>query len=187
MAAPTECIDALLIAARGGDRGAQQRLYAHCVPILRRWAGGWLPWPHRGINDADDLVQIALMRAWRRFDDFDLRGSASFFAYLHRILRNEVCAELRRCQVRGVTVACDEAMSDGGDPAVEGILAIEREHLLAQALRRLDRRQRRHLDMRLRLGMSFAEIAERTGGNPDSVRMLVTRAVRTIAARLAAA
>jgi RNA polymerase sigma factor (sigma-70 family) len=184
--APHE-VEELLHAAHRGDSNAQQRLYAHCLPILRRWARGWMPRPHRGINDADDVVQIALMRAWSRFGDFDVRCASRFFGYLHRILHNEVCAEMRRCNVRGSAVACDDAISDGIDPAIDEAIARERSHLLARAMRRLDRRQRRHLDMRLRLGMSFGEIATRTGGSADGVRMLIARAVRLVTEHVAAA
>jgi RNA polymerase sigma factor (sigma-70 family) len=182
-----DTIDDLLHAARCGDDGARQRLYAHCVPILRRWATSRLPRPHRGINDADDLVQIALLQTWRRFDELDFGCASNFFGYLYRILQNEVCAEMRRCNVRGTSVECDEAISDGADPAIDEAIARERNRLLASAMRRLDGRQRRHLDMRLRLGMSFGEIATRTGGSADGVRMLIARAVRAVAAHVAAA
>jgi RNA polymerase sigma factor (sigma-70 family) len=187
MRMPSDAVDDLLHAARRGDDEARQRLYAHCVPILRRWAVARLPWPHRGINDADDIVQIALLQAWRRFDGVDFGCASNFFGYLYRILQNEVCAEMRRCNVRGTSVECDEAISDGIDPAVDEAIARERNRLLTTAMRRLDRRQRRHLDMRLRLGMSFGEIATHTGGSADGVRMLIARAVRSVAAAVAAA
>jgi RNA polymerase sigma factor (sigma-70 family) len=180
-------IDDLLHTARRGDDEARQRLYAHCVPILRRWATARLPRPQRGINDADDLAQIALLQVWRRFDDVDFSCASNFFGYLYRILQNEVCAEARRCNVRGTSVECDEAISDGIDPAVDAVIERERDHLLATAMRRLDRRQRRHLHMRLRLGMSFGEIATHTGGSADGARMLIARAVRAVAAHVAAA
>ena len=182
-----DTLDDVLHAARHGDDGARQRLYAHCVPMLRRWATARLPRPHRGINDADDLVQIALLQIWRRFDDLDFSCASNFFGYLHRILQNEVCAELRRSNVRGIAVECDEAISDGIDPAIDEAIARERNRLLINAMRRLDRRQRRHLDMRLRLGMSFGEIATRTGGSADGARMLIARAVRAVAEHVAAA
>ena len=183
----TDAVDDLLHAARRGDDEARQRLYAHCVPIVRRWAIARMPRPQRGINDADDLVQIALLQVWKRFDRLDFSCASNFFGYLYRILQNEVCAEMRRCNVRGTCVECDEAMSDGSDPAIDEAIARERNHLLSSAMRRLDRRQRHHLDLRLRLGMSFGEIATHTGGSADGVRMLIARAVRSVAAAVAAA
>jgi RNA polymerase sigma factor (sigma-70 family) len=180
-------IDDLILAARDGDRAAQQRLYAICLPKMRRWARGWLTQPLRGINDADDLVQIALMRTWRRLGEFDVRCTASFYGYLRRVLLNEVRAEMRRCSRRGVNVACDETLSDGGDPAVEQLIAVERERAFAQAVRRLNRHQRNHFDMRIGMGMSFVEIAARTGGSADSARMFVTRMLRSLTEQVAAA
>ncbi len=182
-----ECVEELLHLARSGDRVAQQRLYSICLPMMRRWARGVLPRSHHGINDPDDLVQIALMHAWRRLADFEVRGAARFYAYLYRVLRNEVRGELRRCRGHGTNIPCDDSLSEGGDPAMECLIAWERERTFAQAVRQLDDHQRRHFDMRIGLGMSFGEIAAHTGGSADGVRMFVTRMIRTLTKQVAAA
>lgn len=184
---PIEAFDELLRAACDGDRAAQQQLCAICLPKMRQWARALLPRAHRGINDADDLVQIAMMQTWRRLGDFDVGGGASFYGYLHRVLLNEVRAEIRRCSRRGLNVACDEMLSEGGDPAVEQLIADERERVLQQAVRKLDGHQRRHFEMRVGLGMSFGEIAAHTGASADGVRMFITRMVRGLAEQVAAA
>lgn len=184
---PSNTFDELLRAACNGERRAQQQLCAICLPKMRQWARSLLPRTHRGINDADDLVQIALMQTWRRLGDFDMRGGASFYAYLHRVLLNEVRAEIRRCSRRGRNVECDETLSDGGDPAVDGLLADERERVLQQAVRKLDGHQRRHFEMRVGLGMSFGEIAAHTGASTDGVRMFITRMLRGLTDQVAAA
>ena len=183
--APTH--EHLLDAARSGNRGARQRLYAHCLPTLRRWAQGCLPRERRGINDADDLVQIVLMRALNRLADFETRGANSFLAYLHQIMLNEVRSDLRKQRRRGETVECDDSICTDGDPVVEQMLGHERERAYAGAMRRLNSRQQEHIALRIEFGMSFREIANRVGGSTDGARMTVARGLRTMTAHLTSA
>src|SRR5258708_1248436 len=76
---PAAAVDGqLLRAARSGNRAALQTLYGLCLPTLRRWAHRYLPRGCGGINDADDLVQIALLRALKHLGDFEVRSDASF-------------------------------------------------------------------------------------------------------------
>jgi RNA polymerase sigma-70 factor (ECF subfamily) len=179
--------ESLLDAARGGDRGARQALYACCLPTLRRWAQGCLSRERRGINDADDLVQIVLMRALNRLADFETRGANSFLAYLHQIMLNEVRNDLRKQRRRGETVECDDTIATDGDPVVEQMLGHERERAYTGALRKLNPRQQEHVALRIELGMSFREIAIRVGGSADGARMTVMRGLRNMAQCLAAA
>ena len=176
----------LVEAARGGDRHALQRLYACYLPTLRQWARTWLPRGHGGINDADDLVQTALMRTLQRLGAFEVRGNGAFLGYLHRALLNEVRAELRRGRRRMLTLDCIDEPHSGGNPTADHMLELEREHTLAAALRTLKPRQRRHLHLRVTLGMSFGEIAACVGGSTDGARMTVTRAIRNMAQNAAA-
>jgi RNA polymerase sigma-70 factor, ECF subfamily len=183
--APTH--EHLLDAARSGDRAARQSLYARCLPTLRRWAQGCLPREQRGINDADDLVQIVLMRALNRLADFETRGANSFLAYLHQIMLNEVRSDLRKQRRRGEAVECDDTLATDGDPVVAQMLGLERELAYAGALRRLNPRQQEHIALRIDFGMSFREIASRVGGSADGARMTVTRGLRTMTEHLASA
>jgi RNA polymerase sigma-70 factor (ECF subfamily) len=179
--------ECLLNAACSGDRAARQTLYACCLPTLRRWAQGCLARERRGINDADDLVQIVLMRALNRLADFETRGANSFLAYLHRIMLNEVRSDLRKQRRRGETVECDDMIATDGDPVVEQMIGDERERAYAGALRKLNPRQQEHIALRIEFGMSFREIANRVGGSTDGARMTVTRGLRNMAQCLAAA
>jgi len=177
----------LLDAARCGDRAARQSLYARCLPTLRRWAQGCLPHERRGINDADDLVQIVLMRALNRLADFETRGANCFLAYLHQIMLNEVRSDLRKQRRRGEAVECDDSIATDGDPVVEQMLGHERERAYAGALRSLNPRQQEHIALRIEFGMSFREIANRVGGSTDGARMTVARGLRTMTEHLASA
>jgi RNA polymerase sigma factor (sigma-70 family) len=183
-----DCDAALVRAACLGDRAAQQRLCASCLPKLRRWALHWLPRTHAGINDAEDLVQIALMRVLHRLGEFEVRGENCFLAYLRQVLINEVRSELRKQRCRGENVELDPALpAHDGDPVLGQMLGHERACAYAGALNKLNRRQRQHVALRIEYGMSFGEIAAQTGGNADSARMIVARALRSMSQSLAPA
>jgi len=162
-------------------------LCARFQPLLRRWARNWLARAGAGVHDADDFVQATLLRALHHIDTFEMRGEASLLAWLRQILLNEVRGELRRRRCRGEIVEFDESHARGGDATLEATLAHERECAYASALRALNARQRRHVRLRVEHGMSFGEIAATVGGNADSARMIVARALRTLGAQLAPA
>ena len=161
-------------------------LCARFQPLLGRWARCRLAQAGIGAHDADDLVQATLLRALRGGESFEMRGEASLLAWLRQILLNELRSELRRRRCRGETVAIDENLPADGDP-VAATLAHERERAYASALRALNPRQRRHVALRVEHGMSFDEIASATGGSIDGARMVVARALRTLATQLAPA
>jgi len=183
---PDGATAALLQAACAGSREARQELCAHCLPALRQRARRWLPRTHAGLNDADDLVQIALLRALQRIGEFEVRGAASFLAYLHTILVNEVRGELRRQRRRGEALELDDSLAPAGDPVLEHAMTAERQSAYLTALRRLGRCQRQHLALRVDAGLSFSEIAARTGNSEDGARMRVARALRSMTRQLAA-
>lgn len=185
-AEPQGTTEALLHAACAGSREARQQLYAHCLPALQRRARRWLPRTHAGLNDADDLVQIALLRALQRIGEFEVRGAASFLAYLHRILVNEVRGELRRQRRRGDALELDENFASAADPVLDHVLSSERQSAYLSALRRLGSCQRQFLALRIDAGLSFSEIAARTGNSEDGARMRVARALRSMTRQLAA-
>jgi RNA polymerase sigma factor (sigma-70 family) len=177
--------EALIRAARAGDRIAQHDLYSLCLPIMRRWARGWLRGAQCDINDPDDLVQTAVLHTLQRLSEFEVRGAGSFLAYLRQVLLNEVRGELRRSKRRCIMVECDDDLMAGTHTPADEVLALEREHALGVALANLSRRQRHHVELRVRLGMSFGEIAEATGGSTDGARMIVSRSIRAITRQLA--
>src|SRR5262249_31807863 len=95
-------------------------------------------------------------------------------------------AELRRCGRQGISVECDDTLADHSEQPIECVLDLERESAYASALRRLNGRQRRHIQLRVEHGLSFGEIARLTGGSKDGARMMVTRALRNLSQCVAA-
>src|SRR5690242_17786883 len=65
---PLESTYDLLALVRQGDREALDRLFARCLPPLRRWARGRLPTAARGALDTQDLVQDTIVNSLRRLD-----------------------------------------------------------------------------------------------------------------------
>lgn len=176
----------LLVRIRAGDGAARDALYQRCLPLLRRWAHGRMPHYARGMSDTDDLVQVTLLRALNNLAAFESSGSGSFLAYLRQILLNEVRSEIRKHNVRGVAVPVDDlALGDAGDSVVENLVGHERLKSYEAALATLTRQQQEAIVMRIELGMSYQELALELGGTPDSVRMLVARALRSMARQIA--
>src|SRR6202007_2105471 len=81
---PLESTHELLALVRQGDRGALDRLFARCLPPLRRWARGRLPSTARGALDTQDLVQDTIVNSLRRLDQFDSRHEGALQAYLRQ-------------------------------------------------------------------------------------------------------
>lgn len=183
----TEPTEDLLRRIRIGESAAKQALYERCLPLLRRWAHGRLPHYARDIADTDDLVQVTLLRALNRLDQFNPDGSGSFLAYLRQILLNEVRGELRKRQVRGDKIDIDALpLLDDSASVVEQLVGEQRMQSYESALATLDREQQALIVMRLEFGMSYQEIAIETASSPDAVRMRVTRALKSVASRIAA-
>ncbi|MEO8802040.1 MAG: sigma-70 family RNA polymerase sigma factor [Rudaea sp.] len=188
MTASIEPTADLLRRIRTGESAAKQALYERCLPLLRRWAHGRMPHYARDIADTDDLVQVTLLRALNRLDHFDAgNGSGSFLAYLRQILLNEVRGELRKRQVRGDKLDIDNTpVPDDSASVVEHLVGEQRIQSYESALATLDREQQELIVMRLEFGMSYQEIAIETASSADAVRMRVTRALKSVASRIAA-
>lgn len=170
---------ALLGRIRAGDSAARERLFARCLPRLQLWAHRRLPRRARDIADTDDLVQVALLRAFHRVDGFEARREGSFLAYLRTILLNAVRDELRRSARRpDVTELDDDLMEDGGPSVLDEVIGRDRVRQYEAALERLTDEQREAVILRVEFGMGFREIAEAMGkSNADAARMTVARAL----------
>jgi RNA polymerase sigma-70 factor (ECF subfamily) len=83
-------LDQLIAAARGGDRGALNRLLTDARPRLLAVALRVV----RDRDDAEDVVQEALVKVCRSLSRFE--GRSSFSTWLHRIVVNAALDRLRR-------------------------------------------------------------------------------------------
>jgi len=113
-AADGEPDDALVRAARGGDRCAFETLYRRhgprLMPMLWRLAGG-----DRAL--AEDWLQEAFVHAWRKLGQ--LRDPGAFGGWLKRLAVNTALAEQRRGRLRTVDVEAEVTAPEPPWPAAD--------------------------------------------------------------------
>jgi RNA polymerase sigma-70 factor (ECF subfamily) len=194
---------ALLATAQKGDEQAFRRLlephrtelHAHCYRMLG------------SVQDAEDALQEALVRAWRGLPGFE--GRSSLRAWLYRIATNACLNAMQRRPARHLPVGYLPASDwdDDEPPLVESVwvepypdsqlgLADGRvapsaryeqresvELAFVAALQLLPPGQRAVLLMREVLGFSAREVAESLGTTVVSVNSALQRARKAIAER----
>jgi len=167
----------LLARIREGNVDARERLFARVLPVLRSWAHRRLPASARDALDTDDLVQVVLLRALVRLDDFEYRGEGAFLAYLRQILLNAIRERIRRTARRPGHVAIDESVVDRAPSALESAVSREALGRYQAALNRLEPELQLAVVLRFEFEYSYEEIAEALGRpSPDAARMMVSRA-----------
>jgi RNA polymerase sigma-70 factor (ECF subfamily) len=119
-------------------------------------------------TDGDDLLQDALVRAWRAYPR--LRNPGQFKFWLLKIIRNAHRSRARKAKVRR-WFSLDRAADI---PAREGI-AFEEKEAVRQALKRVPRHQREALVLYEVVGMSIEEIARLQGVTVSGAKSRLTR------------
>jgi RNA polymerase sigma-70 factor (sigma-E family) len=142
------------------------RFAARVVPSLVR--SGYLLTGDRG--HAEDLVQVTLWRTARRWNA--LSGSPD--AYAHHVLVNLSRDRRRSLRRRPREVAQLDLVVDRGHDDTEALL--ER-NAMAQAVRRLPRRQREVVVLRFFLDLSVAQAAAVLGASEGTVKSYTARAI----------
>ena len=186
----------LLTAARAGDESAfaalvephRRDLHAHCYRMLG------------SLQDAEDALQDALLRAWRGLGRFE--GRASLRTWLHRIATN-ACLDLakrRPARVLPIDYGPPADPHDGpGAPLTESVwvepypdehLAYEQresvELAFVAALQHLPASQSAVLILREVLGFSAREVADTLETSVASVNSALQRARKAVDERLPA-
>jgi RNA polymerase sigma-70 factor (TIGR02960 family) len=188
--------DLLALALTGDDTAFAALVRPHERPVFRhcyRMLGSG--------PDAEDAVQDALERAWRRLASYD--GSGPFGAWLHRIATN-VCLDMLRArrtrlspaglgppaapgsvpappdpELAWVEPVSDADLGGTGDPEHAVIRREEVSLAFVAALQRLPPRQRAALLLHDVLGFSHAETAEVLAVSAPAVNSLLSRARHT--------
>ena len=176
----------LLAAAQAGDEQAFQQLiapYRHALDVhCYRMLGS--------VQDAEDLAQETLLRAWRALDRFEPR--AQFQTWLYRIATNACLDELARRPRRPELIdpfpdrPVGEAEAPLYDPAARYALREGMELALVRAIQQLPGRQRPVLIFRDVLGWSAPEVAELLESSVASVNSALQRARATVEEHLPA-
>jgi len=150
-------------AAAKGDQDAFARLYADYVRLVHAILLGRIP-----RRDVDDLVQEVFIAAYTRLGE--LRDPTAFGGWIATIARNRATDHLRQSREQ---VALPDDLP-GGDPIEAETMAV------LDIVRKLPEAYRETLLMRLVEGMSGAEIAERSGLTPASVRVNLHRGMKLL-------
>ena len=150
-----------------GDEDAFARLYADYVRMVHAIVLGRVP-----REDVDDLVQDVFVSAYVRIRE--LRNPAAFGGWLATIARNRATDHLRH---RHEQVELPDDVAGGDSIQAEAIAVLD-------VVRKLPDAYRETLLMRLVEGMSGAEIADRTGLTPASVRVNLHRGMKLLRDRL---
>ena len=176
----------LLAAAQAGDERAFRRLvepYRHALEVhCYRMLGS--------AQDAEDLEQETLLRAWRALERFEPR--AQFQTWLYRIATNACLDELERRPRRPEPVdpfpdrPSEETASPTYDPAARYAIREGMELALLRAIQELPGRQRAVLIFRDVLGWTAPEVAELLQSTVASVNSALQRARGTIEQHLPA-
>lgn len=152
-------LDQLVASARRGDHRALNRLLADARPRLLAVALRVV----RDRDDAEDVVQEALLKVCRSLTRFE--GRASFSTWLHRIVVNAALDRLRRHQSRRERFADDderaEVAADTVDEQTPERVASRHEtgEIVRGALARLSPAHRDVLVLREFDGESYRDLA----------------------------
>jgi RNA polymerase sigma-70 factor, ECF subfamily len=175
---------ALVLRAQSGDRGAFDALvrkYRHRVmQVCRRYM--------QNSEDAEDAVQITLMKAYRGLKRF--RGDAAFYSWLHRIAITSAMTlaslEMRRERFFVLDHAeLSEALMPQAMDTPEGLaLADETLRVVWEAIASLCEEQRATLMLHELHGKSYSEVAQAMSCPVGTVRSRVFRAREAIDAKV---
>ena len=150
-----------------GDEGAFEELYRLHHERLYRYCLYRLGETH----EAQDVVQEAFARAWVHAPR--IQGDLRFYPWLRTIAGN-LCTDVgrRRAKVQPAPSPDPGAVEGGQERIVESVDIA----LLEQAMSRLPERHRRVLELRESDGLSYEQLAERTGTSIGTVESLLWRA-----------
>lgn len=135
------------------------RLYRYCLFRLGE------------AHEAEDVVQEAFTRAW--INAPKVKGELRFYPWLRTIAGN-LCTDVGRRRARvQPTPALDAGAIDGEQERIVDKVDFA---LLEQAMSRLPERHRRVLTLREADGLSYEQLADRTGTSVGTVESLLWRA-----------
>ena len=169
---------ALLHRWREGEASAGEALLERHFAALHRFFSAKLP------GEAEDLVQVTLMRCVEHRDRFE--GRSSFRTYLFSVARNALLDRLRKIgrapehrDLSGISIA------DLRTTPSAAVARNQRRTALVEALGRLPLDVQITVELTYWEGLDSTQVAEITGVSSGTVRSRLTRARRELESLLA--
>jgi len=168
--------DALVAAARAGDRGAFGLLYGRYARMVHGILLCRVP-----PREVDDLVQEVFLTAMKKLSS--LREDAKFGGWLATITRNRATDYFRKTGPENSVT--EEVEEEHAETAATDHGAEQEAAMILAVVRGLPEAYREPLILRLVEGMTGPEIAERTGLTHGSVRVNLFRGMQLLREKLA--
>jgi len=168
--------DALVAAARAGDRGAFGLLYGRYARMVHGILLCRVP-----PREVDDLVQEVFLTAMKKLSS--LREDAKFGGWLATITRNRATDYFRKTGPENSVT--EEVEEEHAETAATDHGAEQEAAMILEVVRGLPEAYREPLILRLVEGMTGPEIAERTGLTHGSVRVNLFRGMQLLREKLA--
>lgn len=132
------------------------------------------------LDDADDVAQTALLRAWRSIERLEMPEQGAMCSWLDTIARN-VAIDLARRRARRPVGELDPQQASGTRVAEQVEVRVILDGALA-AVRSLPEALREPLLLTVVDGLTTAQVAERLGIEPATARQRISRARKALSA-----
>jgi len=173
-----EPTDELVRAAKKGDVEAWNRLDRRYRIALTLFTRGRIPAQARSRFDTEDVMQSALLSAYRELESYEYRGEGSFYSWLTRIIRNRLNSRVRDLKARkrdaGIEQRYTESHALGDEPASESpseLYSTAEEHArVIEAITKLKDEQREVLTRHVIDRRTLTQVALDLGLSPTTAK-----------------
>lgn len=170
----------LMVEGLGGDEASYRLLLEQLSRHLRGYFRAKLTQAGFGANDAEDLLQEALIAIHTRRHTYD--PAALLTPWISAIARYKLIDYLRRTKGVRSTVCIDLADEF---PAVDTQVAAESSHDLQKLLSRIPTKMRQAIQSVKIDGLSVADAAKQNGMSESAVKVNIHRGLKALANLLA--
>ncbi len=172
---PVPVASSLSMRIADGDERALEEGYRLYGSMVRRYLRRFV-----GVQDADDLLQVVFLEAWRSRDRLD--PNRPIEAWLFGIARNRAIDHLRKR--RGQVVSVDEVRDLVGDDGNDFANQVAWSAEVQVALSGLSPEQHEAISLSYFGGLSQTEIADQLGVPLGTVKARMARGMRSLSTML---
>ena len=163
------------------SKPALENLVERSIPPLKRWARGRLPQHARSLQETQDLVQNAVLRAIPRLKTFEALHPGALQAFLRQAVANEIIDEIRKVKRRPEPVPIVAELKANEPSPLEQAIGREGFERYETALARLKPADREAIIARMELQQSYEEVAIALAKpNANAARAAVKRAIERL-------